>query len=219
MDVTCDRCGTDYEFEEALVSTRGTTVKCTQCGHLFKVYKPQAPVEASGEKHPWTVRAADGSSHRLSSLSDLTRLIGEGVFTRQDEVSRTGKAWKRLGDIDELKGFFLDSERPPGRSRRPTTPELGLRQPSIPAAAQTGASTSLPRGVSSVPAPAPPENKERKRSATLTGTPAPSVPSVPAQPPLPRFESMGAAVDIGARAEPPAPASATSSIASPCASA
>jgi predicted Zn finger-like uncharacterized protein len=38
MDVTCDRCGTEYEFEEALVSTRGTTVKCTHCGHLFNVY-------------------------------------------------------------------------------------------------------------------------------------------------------------------------------------
>ena len=46
MDVTCDRCGTEYEFEEPLVSTRGTTVKCTDCGHLFKVYRPQAPADA-----------------------------------------------------------------------------------------------------------------------------------------------------------------------------
>jgi predicted Zn finger-like uncharacterized protein len=200
MDVTCDRCGTDYEFEEALVSTRGTTVKCTQCGHLFKIYKPQAPGEASKEQHPWTVRAADGSSHRLSSLADLTRLIGEGVFSRNDEVSRTGKAWKKLGEIDELKGFFPDSERPPARTRRQTgTPELGLRQPSVPSAAPMGPGPALPRGVSSIP-PATPEGSERRRTTTK---------------PL-RFESMGSTVDLdgpSAAAEPrnsAAPSTATS---------
>ena len=37
MDVTCERCGTEYEFDETLVSERGTTVKCTNCGHLFNL--------------------------------------------------------------------------------------------------------------------------------------------------------------------------------------
>ena len=38
MDVRCSRCGTEYDFDDALVSERGTTVKCTNCGHQFKVY-------------------------------------------------------------------------------------------------------------------------------------------------------------------------------------
>ena len=38
MDVRCGRCSTEYDFDDALVSERGTTVKCTNCGHQFKVY-------------------------------------------------------------------------------------------------------------------------------------------------------------------------------------
>ena len=37
MDVQCERCKTEYEFDDALVSGRGTTVRCTNCGHQFKV--------------------------------------------------------------------------------------------------------------------------------------------------------------------------------------
>ncbi|NOU26329.1 MAG: hypothetical protein HOO96_00355, partial [Polyangiaceae bacterium] len=47
MDVQCDRCKTEYDFDDALVSTRGTTVKCTQCGHQFKVRR-DGSFEGSG---------------------------------------------------------------------------------------------------------------------------------------------------------------------------
>jgi predicted Zn finger-like uncharacterized protein len=40
MAVVCDRCRAEYEFDDALVSERGTTVKCTNCGHQFKIYRP-----------------------------------------------------------------------------------------------------------------------------------------------------------------------------------
>lgn len=123
MDVTCDRCGTDYEFEEALVSTRGTTVKCTQCGHLFKVYKPTG---ASDPRAGWMVRRLDGSSQRLPSLADLTRLIGEGALGREDELSRTGKAWKRLGEIAELRAYF-ERAQAAGLSRARRVSPLGPR--------------------------------------------------------------------------------------------
>ena len=50
MDVTCERCGTEYDFDDALVSERGTTVKCTNCGAPIDLEKSvacqfcQAPV-------------------------------------------------------------------------------------------------------------------------------------------------------------------------------
>jgi predicted Zn finger-like uncharacterized protein len=109
MDVTCDRCSTEYEFEEALVSPRGTTVKCTQCGHLFKVYRSESPLPLPGTH--WTVRCADGTSHELATLADLTQLISEGKLSRDDELSRTGKAWRRLGDVEELEEFFQEADR------------------------------------------------------------------------------------------------------------
>src|SRR5262249_49170904 len=32
MEITCNRCKTEYDFDDALVSERGTTVRCTNCG-------------------------------------------------------------------------------------------------------------------------------------------------------------------------------------------
>jgi predicted Zn finger-like uncharacterized protein len=37
MDVRCEKCMTVYEFDDSQVSEAGVTVKCTQCGNLFKV--------------------------------------------------------------------------------------------------------------------------------------------------------------------------------------
>ncbi len=37
MDVRCERCATVYEFDDAQVGPSGVTVKCAQCGNLFKV--------------------------------------------------------------------------------------------------------------------------------------------------------------------------------------
>ncbi len=37
MDVRCEKCGTEYELDEAKVTEVGVTVKCTSCGNLFKV--------------------------------------------------------------------------------------------------------------------------------------------------------------------------------------
>src|SRR2546422_756490 len=37
MDVRCERCNTEYEFDEAKVTEAGVTVKCANCGNLFKV--------------------------------------------------------------------------------------------------------------------------------------------------------------------------------------
>lgn len=210
MDVTCDRCGTDYEFEEALVSMRGTTVKCTQCGHLFKVWKQEAeapaaaPATESPEAHGWTVRRADGSTHRLGSLAELTRAIGEGTFSREDEVSRTGKAWKKIGDIEELQTFFPDaagaaSEASAQRSRRRTaSPDLGLPKP----APETA---TLPRGVGSVPPPSPPPASARPPEPAQDGWRPPA-----RQRKSSRFESLGEEVDLDGRGAVRSPPSSPS---------
>ena len=181
MDVTCDRCGTEYEFEEALVSTRGTTVKCTHCGHLFKVYKPESPVEASAAANPWTVRRADGSIHRLHSLADLTRLIEEGAFGREDEVSRTSKAWKRLGDIEELDLFFARANSTRVRLRRSTgAPQLGTKKaPPAPPSDAAARSDDTVVGRLSPAAAAPAPTSSPPAAATTPGVAPAPVLSVP----------------------------------------
>ncbi len=135
MDVTCERCGTEYEFDETLVSERGTTVKCTNCGHLFKVFRPDA---AGGAKH-WRVRSADGTVRTLSSLKELQRLITAGALSEDDRIARGDEDFKRLGDIAELATFFaaaaaatadteLGLDRA-GRPRRGTSPGMAAAAP------------------------------------------------------------------------------------------
>lgn len=188
MDVTCNRCGTSYEFEEGLVSSTGTTVKCTQCGHLFKVHRgsdaptavsaaPAAP-ETAPKGSRWRVRRTDGSLHTLESLAELTRLIAVGQFRRDDELSRTGQVWKRLGEIHELASLFDGggSSRGSGRTSDPPAPS-GM--------------------------PPPPSAGERRALEPRTTAPPPR--GRRSSPPE-RFEVMGNAVELESR--PPEGASA-----------
>ncbi len=39
MDVRCERCKTEYEFDDARITEAGVTVKCTTCEHVFRVKK------------------------------------------------------------------------------------------------------------------------------------------------------------------------------------
>src|SRR5947208_15008276 len=55
MDVRCEKCQTVYEFDDARVKESGVTVKCTQCGHIFKVRK----------------RTAEGKPRTLPGLAPL----------------------------------------------------------------------------------------------------------------------------------------------------
>src|SRR5262245_61306157 len=45
MDVRCEKCMTVYEFDDSQVGENGVTVKCTQCGNLFKVKRRSTTAE------------------------------------------------------------------------------------------------------------------------------------------------------------------------------
>ncbi|NOY89891.1 MAG: hypothetical protein GXP55_01690, partial [Deltaproteobacteria bacterium] len=129
MDVTCERCGTEYEFDETLVSARGTTVKCTNCGHLFKVFRPGSGPDLTTER-AWRVRRGDGKELDLGSLKELQRRITEGSLDEDDRLSRSGESFKRLGDIAELRTFFA-AARATQEEGRPTQPRGERRDPTL----------------------------------------------------------------------------------------
>ncbi|MEM9067452.1 MAG: tetratricopeptide repeat protein [Myxococcota bacterium] len=203
MDVTCPRCATEYEFDETLVSDRGTTVKCTHCGHLFKVYPPGAQPGA-GERE-WIVRKKDGTEERLESLRDLQQRITRGEVDEDDEISRSGEGWKPLGAIAELQTFFRaakaakrkdptplpkppPSAAPPARSQPPVSQPPVSPPVSQPPVSQPPVRSQPPRshppggrkqtlfGVGGAPSTPPPA------SAPAPSAPAPSVPA-PSAPP------------------------------------
>ncbi|MBI5480467.1 MAG: zinc-ribbon domain-containing protein [Deltaproteobacteria bacterium] len=109
MDIRCERCQTEYEFDESKVTEAGVTVKCTNCGNLFKVRRrpvTPAPIVAQPGEKIWMVRSAGGEIRRFRELTTLQAWIVESKVTREDEISLTGETWKRLGDISELASFF-----------------------------------------------------------------------------------------------------------------
>ncbi len=123
MDVRCDKCGTEYEFDENRVGPNGVTVKCTNCGHVFKVRRASAPSRPAiprastaigagpqGGKE-WLVRKPDGQMIAFRELTTLQKWIVEGRVQRDDEISKNGETWKRLGNIMELEPFFSVFEK------------------------------------------------------------------------------------------------------------
>jgi predicted Zn finger-like uncharacterized protein len=109
MDVTCPRCQTDYEFDDALVSERGTTVKCTNCGHQFRVFRPRASAQPSPEL--WRIERKAGEPLELRSLVELQRAIRAARVSRDDLLRRGEGPARRVGDIPELEPFFPGARR------------------------------------------------------------------------------------------------------------
>lgn len=168
MDVTCERCGTEYDFDDALVSERGTTVKCTNCGAQFRVFRP-AP--AAGPER-WVVRTVDGRELVFSALRELQAAISTGVVGREDVLSRGAGRPRRLGSIAELEPFFKQAIVSVATS---TAPGLGLPSPR---AAQRQ------EGSVAIPLPRAPDDHVPRRSGTLPPPP----PILNAPPPADRSE-------------------------------
>src|SRR5436189_6315351 len=89
MDVKCERCSTEYEFDDALVSGRGTTVKCTNCGHQFKIRRASEPAPGvATEQDRWVVRTTEGREVVFTSLRELQRAILAKQVGRADTLTR-----------------------------------------------------------------------------------------------------------------------------------
>lgn len=101
MDITCSKCGSEYSLDDTLISSSGTSVRCTNCNQVFKVYK------TSGRKRDeWVVRQVHGPMRTFDSLKDLKKWIQDGKSSTQDLLSKNNGQWKKLGDIVEFKLFF-----------------------------------------------------------------------------------------------------------------
>lgn len=109
MDVRCERCGTVYELDPARLSSGPVTVRCTACKHTFRLLRPDP--ENAAPKRAWLVRTAAGRLVSFRELTTLQKWIVEGRIGRDDEISKNGETWKRLGNIVELEAFFSVYEK------------------------------------------------------------------------------------------------------------
>ncbi len=161
MDVRCNRCATEYEFDDALISERGTTVKCTNCGYQFKVFPTGSQ---SQEPERWVVRTANGAEIVYTSLRELQRGIADHKVGPNDLLSRGRQPPRALGAIAELEPFFGDSAQ---KSTRPARTLAGVA-PAAPHPVLASAS-AIPPGASTEPREPSPSAPEDSRRHTQPG--------------------------------------------------
>jgi predicted Zn finger-like uncharacterized protein len=181
MDVRCSRCATEYEFDDALISERGTTVKCTNCGFQFKIFPPKAS-QVAPER--WVVKTGSGRELVFTSLRELQRGISERQVGPEDLLSRGTASARPLGSIPELEPFFsATTARANAKSPRtlagvaPPPGALGAigAQPAVPPRSPTPAPAPTP-----APVTGPLTTKAPAPSFTPPGPPPPMAPMNPA---------------------------------------
>lgn len=106
MNVTCPDCGTNFVLEDDKVPPGGLQVQCGNCGAIFNAQRDNPNLPPARSDSEWMVRQPSGNTYRLRELTTLQRWIVERKVTRDDEISRTGDKWERLGNIAELATFF-----------------------------------------------------------------------------------------------------------------
>jgi predicted Zn finger-like uncharacterized protein len=210
MDVQCERCKTEYEFDDALVSGRGTTVRCTNCGHQFKVRKQEVS-EPGAEADRWIVRTAAGQELTFLTLRELQRAILAKQVGRSDVLRRGQTPPRSLGTIAELEPFFEGraSSRPPPPGaasavpRIPPPPAVPRTPPPPAALPKRTASWGIPEA--GPPVPPPRQKIDTLRPAGAAAAPPPPPPMTPAPPPV----SVGPVIPLQiVNAAPHAPAHA-----------
>lgn len=142
MNVVCGQCGTGYEFDDALVSERGTTVRCMHCGNQFRVHPERAK---PGGPERWIVRKASGEEYIFRSLSELQRAIAQRRVVISDSLSRDGVRFRPMRELSELESFFQPAA--------PGAPSSGT--PRQPAAPRTSTPSGSPPGALARPGSAP----------------------------------------------------------------
>jgi predicted Zn finger-like uncharacterized protein len=193
MDVQCERCKTEYEFDDALVSGRGTTVRCTNCGHQFKVRRETS--EPSADR--WVVRTAVGTDLTFLTLRELQRAILAKQVGRGDVLTRGNDPARALGTIAELEPFFegRTSSRPPpagaagmGAPKFPGPPAVPTRtDPPPPVLPKRTASWGAPE---QTPTPPPPHRRKIDTLRPPTGAAPPPPPAPTAAAAAPAVQAL-----------------------------
>jgi predicted Zn finger-like uncharacterized protein len=165
MDVSCPRCKTEYEFDDARVPDGGVTVKCTNCSYVFRVKRSESPsgevpkppptqpdpllppASSSGVAREWKVRQPSGNVFNFKELTTLQKWIVERKVARQDEISLSGETWKRLGDIPELASFFIVVDEAMRAAKLEAAKESGGPPPSAPQPLPQVSSPAVPARV------------------------------------------------------------------------
>ncbi|TPV93899.1 MAG: hypothetical protein B7733_18045 [Myxococcales bacterium FL481] len=135
--VRCENCQTEFALDGSQITSDGVTVRCSVCAHVFRV----APPQGSAADQPWQIRTVENRLFTAVDLAMLYQWVKEGRLHPDDEVSRTGHAWLKLGEIPEFSRLFTDFAGLPAVFRKVEAPDT----------------TDVQSGVFAPPSPASPD--------------------------------------------------------------
>ena len=153
VHVSCENCEASFSLQEREAPPEGYSVRCTVCQHVFRV----GPGVAAHEDLGWQIRTSDDLLFTASDVQTLRQWANEGRLQQDDQVSRTGQTWIRLGELPQMASVFQPAPAPvltpppafggaPSSLRAPTLHSFGQRAP---------AGAAPPPGFTPQAAPAP----------------------------------------------------------------
>ncbi len=121
---------------------------------------------ASGSLRPFLLRKRNSTQVlRCPDLTTLRQWIVEKRLTRDDEVSRSGQKWRKMGTIVEFESLFYGVDQERLAKRKATAPDGAAVIPISGAAAKPGVPSASP-----AKAEAKPEVKADTKAAAKTDT-------------------------------------------------
>ncbi len=199
LTVQCTNCGHVFKVkkkelvvtvpvkpDEMDVAPIPATAVAPRGGGAAPAASQQEPDRTRDAPREWRVRQGNGNLFTFRELTTLQKWIIERKVSRDDEISRSGEQWKRLGNIAELASFFQVVE----------AAERGRGQAGALAVTQDLAPTAGPyagAGPASRPHPPPPPSGYPPPSFTM-----PPVTSPPERhAPEPQRPASDLEVDLG----------------------
>jgi len=107
--VRCASCQTEFALDDRQVGPDGASVRCSLCGHVFRASAPDGVVA-----QPWQVRTIDDLLFTAPDLATLHSWVTEGRLHPDDQVSRSGRHFVKLGEMPEFAEAFAGFVGLPG---------------------------------------------------------------------------------------------------------
>lgn len=185
MIVKCEQCQTRFKIPDDKVTDKGVKVRCTRCGHTFRVTKEGAP--ASG--------AAPAGAPGTQTFP-----VVPPVAAAPGKVTMAGKSIQ-IGEPDPFSAFGHPPAVPDPEATRPGVFVLGLEASRVP---DMGAAPIPPQG----PATTPAAGSAFDFSSLAPPIPPPQSAAAPVARPVPRTSAPTTRLPAqGAPAPAPQPAS------------
>lgn len=105
MIIRCTKCSTEFALDPSQVGPEGVTLRCSVCSHMFHAEPDPDAVSA-----PWKLATVEKHLFTLPDLRHVLEHIEDGRLRPDDQISRTGQAWLKLGELPELSALFIGAE-------------------------------------------------------------------------------------------------------------